>query len=238
MQIFYVPDIKGSLCVMDPNESKHCIRVLRMVKGDNLTIVDGKGSLYEGIISDPDPAGCQVKITSVTMDFEKRSYRLNIAISPIKNPERFEWFVEKSVEIGIDEITPLICRNTEKPGIKRDRINNIIVSAMKQSVKAFRPVLNESFAFNDFIKSDNPGIRMIAHCNPAIKRYNMDQIYVKGRDALILIGPEGDFSEEEINLAIDNGFKPIDLGSSRLRTETAGIAACHSVYFLNQINNS
>jgi|WetSurSiteA1Bulk_404760.scaffolds.fasta_scaffold04608_3 16S rRNA (uracil1498-N3)-methyltransferase len=238
MQIFYVPDINGSICVLDPNESKHSVRVLRMAKGDNLRIVDGKGSLYEGIIINPDPAGCQVKITSVTRDFEKRNYHLNIAISPIKNPERFEWFVEKSVEIGIDEITPLICRNTEKPGIKRDRLNNIIVSAMKQSVKAFRPVLNEAFAFNDFIKSDIRGIRMIAHCNPAIKRYKMDQVYKKDRDAVILIGPEGDFSEEEINLALDNGFKPVDFGSSRLRTETAGIAACHSVYFINQINNS
>jgi 16S rRNA (uracil1498-N3)-methyltransferase len=237
MQIFYAPDIKSSTCIMDSNESKHSIRVLRMAKGDKLRIVDGKGSLYEGIISDPDPAGCKVEITSVTRDFEKRSYRLNIAISPIKNPERLEWFVEKSVEIGIDEITPLICRNTEKPGIKIDRLNNIIISAMKQSVKAFMPLLNESMNFNDFIMSDNQGIRMIAHCNPATKRYKMDQIYEKGRDAVILIGPEGDFSEEEINFALDNGFKPVDLGSSRLRTETAGIAACHSVYFINQITN-
>jgi 16S rRNA (uracil1498-N3)-methyltransferase len=238
MQIFYVPDINGNICVLDPNESKHSIRVLRMAKGDKLRIVDGKGSLYEGIIIDPDPAGCKVKITSVTSDFEKRNYHLNIAISPVKNPERFEWFVEKSVEIGIDEITPLICRNTEKPGIKRDRLNNIIVSAMKQSVKAFRPVLNEAFEFNDFVKSDIRGIRMIAHCNPAIKRYKMDQVYEKDRDAVILIGPEGDFSEEEINLALEKGFKPVDFGSSRLRTETAGIAACHSVYFINQIKNS
>jgi len=237
MQIFYVPDIKGSMCIMDTNESKHCIRVLRMGKGEKLRIVDGKGSLYEGIISDPDPAGCQIKITGVTRNYEKRNYRLNIAISPIKNPERFEWFIEKSVEIGIDGIIPLICRNTEKSGIKRDRLNNIIISAMKQSVKAFRPELFESVTFNDFVKSDNPGTRMIAHCNPAIERYKMNEVYEKGRDAVILIGPEGDFSEEEINLALDNGFKPVDLGTSRLRTETAGIAACHSVYFINQMTN-
>jgi 16S rRNA (uracil1498-N3)-methyltransferase len=237
MQIFYVPDINGSVCVMDENESKHSIRVLRMGKGDKLIIVDGKGTLCEGIISKPDPAECQVKITRTTRDFEKRGYRLNIAISPLKNPDRFDWFVEKSVEIGIDEITPLICRNTEKPGIKRERLNNIIISAMKQSVKAFRPVLNEPLVFNEFITSVNHGIRMIAHCNNGSEKYSISQVYEKGRDAVILIGPEGDFSEEEIRLAQENGYIPVDLGSSRLRTETAGIAACHSVYFINELIN-
>ena len=237
MQIFYVPDIKGSVCVMDENESKHSIRVLRMGKGDKLIIVDGKGTLCEGIISNPDPAGCQVKITRTTRDFEKRGYRLNIAISPLKNPERFEWFVEKSVEIGIDEITPLICRNTEKPGIKRERLNNIIISAMKQSVKAFRPVLNEPLVFDEFITSVNQGIRMIAHCNNGSEKNRISKVYEKGRDAVILIGPEGDFSEEEISLALENGYIPVDLGRSRLRTETAGIAACHSVYFINEMIN-
>ena len=234
MQIFYVPDIDGKMCVLDRNESKHCIRVLRMGKGDRIRIVDGKGNLCEGIITDPDPEGCQAQIVSITSDFEKRSYRLHIAISPIKNPERFEWFVEKSVEIGIDEITPLICRNTEKSGIKRERLNNIIISAMKQSVKAFRPVLNESLTFNEFISSVNQGVRMIAHCSQGSERLKMNLVYEKGRDAVILIGPEGDFSDEEIRLALENGYKPVDLGKSRLRTETAGIAACHSVYFINQ----
>lgn len=234
MQIFYVPDIKGNTCVMDENESRHSIRVLRMVKGDGLNIVDGNGTLYEGIISDPDPSGCGITITRVTRNFEKRNYRLHIAISPIKNQERFEWFVEKSVEIGVDEITPVICRNTEKPGIKRDRLNNIIISAMKQSIKAFRPVLNEPAAFGEFINSDFSVIKMIAHCNPAFKRNKIDQIYKKDIDAVILIGPEGDFSEEELNLAFKKDFKSVHFGSSRLRTETAGIAACHSVYFINQ----
>jgi len=142
MQIFYVPGITGNSCLMDENNSRHCIRVLRMIKGDRLKLVDGIGNLFEGIIADPDPSGCKVTITGVTRDFEKRGYRLHIAISPIKNQERFEWFIEKSVEIGIDEITPLICRNTEKTGIKRDRINNIIISAMKQSLKAFRPLIH------------------------------------------------------------------------------------------------
>jgi 16S rRNA (uracil1498-N3)-methyltransferase len=234
MQIFYVPSINGNKCVMDENESRHSIRVLRMAKGDKLNLVDGNGTLFEGIINDPDPSGCGINITGVTRNFEKRNYRLHIAISPLKNQERFEWFVEKSVEIGVDEITPLICRNTEKPGIKRDRLNNIIISAMKQSVKAFRPVLNEPAAFAGFINSDLSGIKMIAHCNPSFSSNKIDKIYEKDRDAVILIGPEGDFSEEELTLAFKNDFRSVHLGNSRLRTETAGIAACHSVYFINQ----
>jgi 16S rRNA (uracil1498-N3)-methyltransferase len=234
MQIFYLPGINGSKCVMDANESRHSIRVLRMTKGDKLKLVDGIGNLYEGLISDPDPAGCEITITGVTSNFEKRSYRLHIAISPLKNHDRFEWFVEKSVEIGVDEITPVICRNTEKPGIKKDRINNIIVSAMKQSLKAYRPVLNDPVPFVEFINSDPDGLKMIGHCNPAYDRVKIDQIYKKNSDAVILIGPEGDFSEEELRLAFSAGFKPVHFGASRLRTETAGIAACHSVYFINQ----
>jgi 16S rRNA (uracil1498-N3)-methyltransferase len=234
MQIFYVPGITGNTCLMDENNSKHSIRVLRMTKGDRLKLVDGNGNLYEGIISDPDPSGCWVTITSVISDFEKRGYRLHIAISPIKNQERFEWFIEKSVEIGVDEITPVICRNTEKPGIKRDRINNIIISAMKQSLKAYIPSLNEPVTFSEFINSDRPGTKMIASCNPDSERKKIDQVYEKNSDAVILIGPEGDFTGEELNLSFRSGYKPVHLGTSRLRTETAGIAACYSIYFINQ----
>lgn len=234
MQIFYVPGITGSSCVMDENESLHCIRVLRMAKGEKVQMVDGTGNLFEGVITVPDPAGCEVKITGVTVDFEKRDYSLHIAISPVKNHERFEWFVEKSVEIGVDEITPIICRNTEKPGIKRDRIHKIILSAMKQSLKAFMPVLNETVSFVEFTGRALRGTKMIAHCNQFIDRYPIPVVYGKNDNAVILIGPEGDFSAEEINLAINAGFKSVHLGQGRLRTETAGIAACHSVYFINQ----
>jgi 16S rRNA (uracil1498-N3)-methyltransferase len=234
MQIFYVPGIKGSTCVMDKNDSRHSIRVLRMKRGDTINLVDGNGNLYEGIISDPDPSACGVIIKSVIKDFDKRGYRLQIAISPIKNQERFEWFIEKSVEIGVDEITPVICRNTEKPRIKKDRIDNIITSAMKQSLKAFRPTLNEPLGFNEFIKSDPAGIKMISHCNLAFQRKKIDLIYEKNRNAVIMIGPEGDFSKDELIVAFGNGFIPVHLGNSRLRAETAGIAACYSVYFINQ----
>ncbi len=233
MQIFYVHGLSGSTCVMDENESRHCIRVLRMSKGDKVTIVDGKGGLFEGVITDPDPAACRIKLTESTTGFERRRYKLHMAVSPVKNQERFEWFIEKSVEFGIDEITPLICRFTEKQGIKTERINNIIISAMKQSLKAYRPLLNEPARFSEFMAGEHSGIKMIAHCIPGYALKNIGQVYKKGMEALILIGPEGDFSREEIDIALAKGFTGVSLGNSRLRTETAGIAACHSVYFIN-----
>lgn len=234
MQIFYSPDIRNNKCALDETESRHCLKVLRLSKGSMINVVDGKGNFYEGIISNPDLRECEVTITGVTHDFGKRDYRLHIGISPLKNPERFEWFIEKSVEIGIDEITPLICRNTEKTGIKAGRINNIIISAMKQSVKALKPVFHEPVSFDSFLKQDLQGIKMIASCNTDVKRSGIAGACGRNDDAVILIGPEGDFSDEEVSAAIENGYIPVHLGKSRLRTETAGIAACHSVYFINQ----
>jgi len=234
MQIFYAPDITGNTYTLDPNESKHLVRVLRMSKGANVRLIDGKGGIYEGIISEPDQNRCIIEITGKIDDFEKRNYRLHLAISLLKNPERFEWLIEKIVEIGVDEITPLICKNTEKPGIKSGRINNIIVSAMKQSLKANKPILNDPCTFKDFISLNTNGVRMIAHCNNSIEKSKISDIYSKNENAVIMIGPEGDFTKEEIESATGSGYFSIHLGASRLRTETAGIAACHSIYFLNQ----
>lgn len=234
MQIFYAPGISGDTWVLNEKESRHCIRVLRLRKGSPVRLIDGKGNLYIGRIAAPDPVKCVITIDNVTPDFEERRYYLHIAISPLKNPERFEWFIEKSVEIGIDEITPLLCRNTEKQGIKAERINNIIISAMKQSLKARLTVLNEPVTFEDFIRMEHRGKRIIAHCSDTTHRSSVGKIYTKGTDAIILIGPEGDFSEEEIKIAVEGGFQPVHLGKSRLRTETAGVAACHSIYLLNQ----
>lgn len=234
MQIFYAPDITSDTYTLNKNESKHCIRVLRMTKGTGVRLIDGKGNLYEGIISNPDSKKCAIDITGIIKDFEKRNYCLHIAISPLKNPERFEWFIEKSVEIGVDEITPLICRNTEKQGIKTERVNNLIISAMKQSLKATKTVLNEPCLFNDFLNRDFKRSCMIAHCNETFTRSKISEVYSKNENVLILIGPEGDFSEEEIKAAVGKGFMPVHLGQSRLRTETAGVAACHSIYFINQ----
>jgi 16S rRNA (uracil1498-N3)-methyltransferase len=234
MQIFYAPDITGDTYTLDEKESKHLIRVLRMTKGESVKLIDGNGILYEGIISNPDQNKCSIDITGKIKDFEKRNYRLHIAISPLKNPERFEWFIEKSVEIGIDEITPLLCRNTEKPGIKSERLNNLIISAMKQSLKATKTILNEPASFKDFINKDLMGIRMIAHCDKSNERKNVSEVYSKNDNSIILIGPEGDFTRDEVDSAVNRGFLPVHLGPSRLRTETAGVAACHSIYFINQ----
>jgi len=234
MQIFYAPGINGDSYVLDEKESKHCIRVLRMVKGTALKLIDGKGNLFEGQISNPDPKGCHITVSEIKHDFEKRNYRLNLAISPLKNPDRFEWFIEKSVEIGVDEITPVICKNSEKKSVKRDRIENIIISAMKQSLKALRPVLNDPVNFDKFMGISSDATMMIAHCRDDMERSKISDVCGKGENAVIMIGPEGDFSEEEILSAINAGFIPVHLGASRLRTETAGVAACHSIYFINQ----
>lgn len=234
MQVFYAPDISGRSYILDENESKHIVRVLRMKRGTPVKLIDGKGNLYEGVIAEPDQKRCLIEIESVTRDFEKRNYILHIAISPLKNPERFEWFIEKAVEIGIDEITPLICQNSEKRDIKTARIRNIIISAMKQSLKAKEPVLNPVKSFAEFIGEKHEGKLMIAHCYSEIKREKISEVYLRGEDAVIMIGPEGDFSKEEIKATMSNFFTHIHLGNSRLRTETAGVAACHSIYFINQ----
>ena len=234
MQIFFAPDIDGDVYTLDEKESKHCIRVLRMTTGSKVRLIDGKGNLYEAVITSPDPRRCSLSINGVIRNFETRDYRLHIAISPLKNYERFEWFIEKSVEIGVDEITPLICDNTEKPGIKRDRINSLIISAMKQSLKSTLTILNEPVRFADFLKTQTDGIRMIAHCSKESSRSKIGDVCRKGEDATILIGPEGDFSLKEIKEACDAGFVPVHLGNSRLRSETAGIAACCTIYYINQ----
>jgi 16S rRNA (uracil1498-N3)-methyltransferase len=234
MQIFYAPDISGDTYTLDEKESRHLIRVLRKTRGTCVRLIDGKGNLYEGLINKADQKKCIITVTGVNREFEKRNYRLHIAISPLKNQDRFDWFIEKSVEIGIDEITPLICRNTEKPGIRTERSNNLIISAMKQSLKTNKPILNVATSFNDFIRNNYSGTKMIAYCDESVNRKKISDIYVKGENAIILIGPEGDFSVDEIKLAIQEAFIPIHLGSSRLRTETAGVAASHSVYFINQ----
>lgn len=234
MQIFYAPDINSGYYNLDEKESRHSVRVLRMRKGTPVRLIDGNGNLYEGVINYPDPKKCGISIVSVINNFESREYRLHIAISPLKNPERFEWFVEKSVEIGIDEITPVICRNTEKQQIKAGRINKIIISAMKQSLKARKTLLNETCRYDDFVNLDFKGVRMIASCDKNYERSSIEKIYTKGKYAVIIIGPEGDFSGDEIENAVSRGFCPVHLGMSRLRTETAGIAACHSIYFINQ----
>jgi len=233
MQLFYIPDITGNSVTFDEIESKHAVKVLRMSEGERLQIVDGKGDFYEAEISEAHPKKCRLSILKVQKDFGIRDYRVHIAIAPTKKSVRFEWFLEKATEIGIDEITPLLTQHAERKAIKHDRLEKILVAAMKQSQKAYLPKLNELVSFSNFINHITVNDKFIAHCYKGEKAHLKNTIK-KGSDVLILIGPEGDFSPEEVALATQNGFTEISLGASRLRTETAGVVACHIVNLANQ----
>ncbi len=233
MQLFYTPDIKGSEYTLNEQESKHCVRVLRLKEGSHLHLTNGTGTLFKAEIISASSKACKLQIIDTFPDYERRSYYLHMVIAPTKNIDRFEWFLEKATEIGVDEITPLLCEHSERKQIKNERLERIIVSAMKQSIKAFKPKLNELVSFADFV-SQNQGEShgYIAHCN-AGQKSGLKEVYQSGNKAVVMIGPEGDFSPEEVGIAIGSGFKPITLGESRLRTETAGVVACHSISFIN-----
>jgi 16S rRNA (uracil1498-N3)-methyltransferase len=202
-----------------------------MKKGDPFNITDGKGNLFEVKIIDDHPKRCSVQIINTFTDYEKKNFRLHMAVAPTKNISRYEWFLEKATEIGIDEITPIICEHSERKEIKASRLEKVIISAMKQSLKAFIPKLNTTEKFSAFIQQDFKGKKFIAYCDG--DHIHIKDQYAPQEDVMILIGPEGDFSPEEVKLALENGFKIITLGTSRLRTETAAIAACHAVNLLN-----
>jgi 16S rRNA (uracil1498-N3)-methyltransferase len=235
MQLFYTPDIEPSHAhyILSEDESKHCIRVLRLETGSEVQLIDGKGGLYSAIIQDAHPKRTVLQINSVKTAFNKRNHYLHIAIAPTKNIERIEWFLEKATEIGIDEISLIICQRSERKEVKTERLNKIITSAIKQSIKAYHPVLNEPLTFNQLIAKPFDGQKFIAHCEHDEKLNLKDAITPNGR-YLILIGPEGDFSPPEIKEALQKDFKAITLGESRLRTETAALEACFEVNFLNR----
>jgi len=237
MQLFFTPDINPTLenFILSEEESKHAIRVLRMTNGDRLHLIDGRGGLYEAQIIDPHPKRTVLTILSVKEDFQQPKYHLHIALGPTKNIDRIEWFLEKATEVGIQEITPIICEHSERKEVKLDRLNKVVVAAMKQSLKAYLPKLNPAVPFKQFLKNIPSGgvQKAIAHCVDAEKKY-LNQILEPARHYIILIGPEGDFSEEEIDLALQMGFHPISLGEARLRTETAALTACMEVSLLNR----
>lgn len=235
MHLFYTPNINTSTYTLSEEESKHCIKVLRLQEGDRIYLVDGRGGFYETHIIDAHPKRCMVQVLDVKLNYGKRSYYLHIAISPLKSLDRFEWFLEKATELGIDEITPILTLRSEKKDLKLERSNKIIEAAMKQSKKAFHPKLNELIPFQKFLNTDtDDGIKLIAHCLDSEKKkleeYKSDAL----KKYLILIGPEGDFSEEEITLATEKGFASLSLGDSRLRTETAAMKVCALVAFINE----
>lgn len=231
MHVFYTPDIQTKT-ELPEEEAQHCIRVLRLTAGDKITLTDGKGNFYRAEISAATNKRCLVNIIETIYQEPLWPCHLHIAMAPTKNMDRNEWFAEKATEIGFDELTFLNCRFSERKVIKTERIEKILVSAIKQSLKARLPVLNEMTDFDKFISRDFKGQKFIAHCYEGEKPLLRD-VLQKGEDALVLIGPEGDFSEEEVKKAIEKGFIPISLGKSRLRTETAALVACHTMNLMN-----
>ncbi|MEM7085012.1 MAG: 16S rRNA (uracil(1498)-N(3))-methyltransferase [Bacteroidota bacterium] len=235
MNLFYHPNItpKDTQVVFEKDESRHITKVLRKTERDVLHITNGKGQLFYATL---EMVGAKQSLATITRVMEQHPlpYRLHMAVAPTKNNDRFEWFLEKATEIGIDTITPIICDRSERKVIKPERFERIIESAMKQSLKAYKPKLGTAVSFSEFLNQtkDTSQIKCIAHCSDIPKKRFKDVIATR-EDLLILIGPEGDFSDKEIQLAEENGFLGVSLGSSRLRTETAAIAACHSVSFMN-----
>ena len=235
MHLFYTPGIDSSVIqyFLSEEESKHAVRVLRLVNSDAVTLIDGRGGLYQAEIKDAHPKRTILQINEVTEGYQKRNHYLHVAIAPTKNLDRTEWFLEKATEIGIDEISLIICQRSERKEAKTDRLNKIITSAIKQSIKAYHPVLNEAIAFNQFLKKPFEGQKFIAHC-AAGEKAELSGAINKQSYYLILIGPEGDFAPAEIEGAVQSGYKAITLGESRLRTETAALEACFEVNFLNR----
>jgi 16S rRNA (uracil1498-N3)-methyltransferase len=225
MHLFYTPDISGDFYTLSEEESLHCTRVLRLRAGDAVRLTDGRGGLYTANIVDAHGKRCAVQVTGARHEVGRRSYYLQIALAPTKSIERYEWFLEKATEIGVDEITPLLCEHSERKAIKAERLEKVIMSAMKQSLKAYHPRLRSMQDFAAFVVQPFDGAKCIAHCMPSQKTPLKEAILPHGR-TLVLIGPEGDFSPEEVALAQQHGFVEVGMGNSRLRTETAGVVAC------------
>lgn len=240
MQLFYHPNIdkNTSNCLFDKEESQHIAKVLRKKQGDTLHITNGKGFLFEGQLSFVSPKQCEVSILKCQQQIH-RPYYLHLVVAPTKMNERYEWFLEKATEIGIDEITPIICQHSERTSLKLERFEKIILSAMKQSLQCYLPTLNPPITSAVFFKQmmTDTSDKYIAHCQKNEKILLSHALTPLSERITILIGPEGDFSDEEINTAIAQGFRPISLGESRLRTETAAIVACHTVLTVNELRN-
>jgi 16S rRNA (uracil1498-N3)-methyltransferase len=236
VHIFYTPDIENQSLYYDlsENESKHCTRVLRLKAGAFVKLIDGRGGIFQGKIADSSSKKqTRVDILSFVKDSRQRNYRLHMVVAPTKSLERYEWFLEKATEIGIDEITPIICERSERTVLKLDRLNKIVIAAMKQSQQSFLPVINDPISFTDFLNLKFERKKFIAHCLENEKKQLRDSL-TENEGAVILIGPEGDFSNIEIEQALSVGYSPITLGNTRLRTETAALVACMETSFINR----
>lgn len=234
MQLFYTPHIDNQVAKFEGEEARHIVQVLRYKVGQEIRFIDGNGSFYTGKLTELSKKNCLASIQTVESSYNKRNFHLTIAIAPTKNISRFEWFLEKSTEIGIDKIVPLLCNRSVRKNIRLDRLEKILLSATKQSLKAKIPELTDFMKVEDFIKtSDLNGKKYIAHCEET-DRLLLSKEYQQEENVIIMIGPEGDFTPEEIALAVGNDFKAVSLGQSRLRTETAGIVACHTINLKNE----
>ncbi|QLG46662.1 16S rRNA (uracil(1498)-N(3))-methyltransferase [Costertonia aggregata] len=233
MQLFYNPKIDNSAAhfVFSTEESKHIVKVLRKKEGDTLHITNGKGYIFEAKILSADLKKCKVTIIDTDKKIQKMHW-LHMAVAPTKNNDRFEWFLEKATEIGVNEITPIICERSERKVIKKERLEKVMQSAMKQSLRAYLPKLNDAIPMTDFLAKEHNGLLFIAHCEEE-EKMDLKRRVAADKDVTILIGPEGDFSVPEIKSAYENGFWPVSLGESRLRTETAALVACTTVNIIN-----
>lgn len=232
MRLFFAEHIEMPNFVFNQDESKHISKVLRLKASDKILLTDGKGFFYEAEIVEASPKKCEVEIIKKTSE-TKHDYYLHVAIAPTKNIDRFEWFLEKATEIGIDEITPLLTKNSERKKIKYERLKKVVEAAMKQSYKAHHPILNDLTRFDDLLNQDRVyDHQWIAHCYNK-EKHTLKASVEKKQSILIIIGPEGDFTLEEVEKANSKQIKPLSLGDYRLRTETAGLAAVQSVAFIN-----
>jgi 16S rRNA (uracil1498-N3)-methyltransferase len=234
MQLFYNPTINETTehFTFDREESKHIIKVLRKKDGDILFVTNGLGYLFKTEITLASDSKCTVQMVSFEIKAPS-SFKLHLAVAPTKMNDRYEWFLEKATEIGIQEITPIICDRSERKVINNDRFEKIILSAMKQSNELYLPKLNPAISFKEFVKQQNEGLQLIAHCEETDKK-TLKSVVQPNQNVTVLIGPEGDFSEKEIALALEQKYIPVSLGNTRLRTETAAVVACHSVVYVNE----
>lgn len=234
MEIFYAYEVEGGIARLDAEESGHCVRVLRHRAGDEISVIDGLGSMYRCRLSDDSPKGASAEVLEAFPGWGSHPYHLTVACCPTKNNERFEWFVEKATEVGVDRIVPVIGERSERKVYKTDRAARIALSATKQSLKARLPAIDEPLSVRAFIDSckDSKAVKLIAYCfeDDNHPRRSIKEV-LSGEEIIILIGPEGDFSPEEARHALEAGFIPVHLGSSRLRTETAAVTAAEAVYF-------
>lgn len=232
MNLFYQPDVNNGVHFLDSEESRHAVKVLRYKHGDKLNVIDGKGAFFIGEITDANPKKCYFKIIDQKIT-ATQNYNIHIAIAPTKNIERIEWFVEKAIEIGVHEISFVICENSERKVMKIERLMRKAISAMKQSIKVHLPIINVPISFNEFMQTtlsnNEKYIAYVDFNNPS----SLYSLASKNSNYCVLIGPEGDFSSKELEMSINYGFKKVSLGSSRLRTETAGITACHTLNLIN-----